>query len=68
LFSGNNKGLQEGQGEKKHIWGANFRVSSLGDTQRIVTSKPDPYTKDMKRICVYVTDNHSVKDKEVVRV
>ncbi|GAH67264.1 unnamed protein product [marine sediment metagenome] len=28
--------------------------------------KPDLYTKDMKRIDVYVTENLSLKDKEIV--
>ncbi len=44
------KVYQDGKQEKRYIWAANFRVQSLGGAQRIVVSKPDPYTKDMKRI------------------
>jgi SRSO17 transposase len=60
------KVYKDGKEEKRYIWGANFRVQSLGGTQRIVISKPDPYTKDIKRIDVYVTNNLSLKDKEIV--
>ena len=60
------KVYKDGKEEKRYIWGANFRVQSLGGIQRIVISKPDPYTKDMKRIDAYVTDYLSLKDKEIV--
>jgi len=60
------KVYKDGKEEKRYIWGANFRVPSLGDTLRIVISKPDPYTKDIKRTDVYVTNNLFLKDKEIV--
>jgi len=60
------KVYKDGKEEKRYIWGASFRVQSLGGTLRIVISKPDLYTKDMKRIDVYVTNNLSLKDKEIV--
>jgi len=65
-FQAITKVYKDGKEEKRYIWAANFRVQSLGGTQRIVISKPDPYTKDMKRIDVYVTNNLSLKDKEIV--
>ena len=52
---------------KKDISGEQILESSLLEVrERIVISKPDPYTKDMKRIDVYVTNNLSLKDKEIV--
>jgi len=60
------KAYKDGKEEKRYIWGANFKVPSLGGIQKIVISKPDPYTKDMKRIDGYVTNNLSLKDKEIV--
>ncbi|GAG03463.1 unnamed protein product [marine sediment metagenome] len=61
------KFYKDGEEEKRHIWGANFRVQSLGGTgeDRYLT-REDHYTKDMKRIDVYVTENLSLKDKEIV--
>ena len=38
------KVYKDGKEKKRYIWGANFRVQSLGGSQRIVISKPDPYT------------------------
>ncbi len=38
----------------------------MGVRKRIVISKPDPYTKDMKRIDSYVTENLSLEDEEIV--
>lgn len=55
------KVYRDGKEEKRYIWAANFRVPSLAGTLRIVISKPDPYTKDMKRIDLYVTENFSLK-------
>jgi len=43
-----------------------LEFSLLEVRERIVISKLDPYTKDMKRIDVYVTGNLSLKDKEIV--
>jgi hypothetical protein len=43
--------LNKGRRIRKKIHlGSKFRVQSLGGIQRIVISKPDPHTKDMKRI------------------
>jgi len=33
------KVYKDGKEEKRYIWGANFRVQSLGGTQRIVISQ-----------------------------
>lgn len=53
--------------EKRYIWGTDFRVYSLGGAQKIVISESGPYTKDMKRIGVYLTEGFSLKDKEIIR-
>ena len=57
---------KDGKEQIRYIWGANFKVSFLNGIKRIVVSKPDPYTKNMGKIDVYVTNNLSLNDKEVV--
>jgi len=57
---------KDGKEQIRYIWGANFKVSFLNGIKRVVTSKLDPYTKDMDKIDVYVTNNLSLNDKEVV--
>ena len=61
------KVYKDGKEEKRYIWGTNFRVQSLGRYGRgSLSPSPIPILKDMKRIDVYVTENLSLKDKEVV--
>jgi len=57
---------KDGKEQVRYIWGADFKVSFLNGTKRIVVSKPDPYTKNMDEIDVYVTNNLSLSDKEIV--
>jgi len=65
-FSQMVKVYKDGKEQIRYIWGANFKVSFLDDIKRVVISKPNPYTMDMDKIDVYVTDNLSLGDKEIV--
>ena len=57
---------KDGKEQIRYIYGANFQVSPLKGTQRVVISKPNPYTTNMGEIDVYVTDDLSLTDREIV--